>query len=209
MSISTGSDTPDGGRLQEEHVEEMKWDNFYKGLSPEYWWMLAHKVDGENPVTYSKLLLAALKLERQVEARDPLPLRTPTTGSSNVTLSNSEGNLFPSRKLKGNHTFTASSAAVEDRETEEDLVPKPNGENEAKSSAKEDVGTTGEVSNVDPLLGFTEQFANAVELYQKRNHICFGYGSPDYLVKDCPMEMEKTARKVGLNLKEGAVKKGG
>ena len=24
------------GRIQQEHVEEVKWDHFYKGLSPEY-----------------------------------------------------------------------------------------------------------------------------------------------------------------------------
>ena len=46
-------------KIQQENVEEVKWDCFYKGLSPEYQWMLAHKVDGENPVTYSKLLLTA------------------------------------------------------------------------------------------------------------------------------------------------------
>ena len=28
-------------------------------------------------------------------------------------------------------------------------------------------------------------------------------------MKDCPKEMRKTARKVGLNLKEGMAKKGG
>ena len=59
-------------RIKEEHVEEVKWYCFYEGLSPEYWQILAHKVDGENPVTYSKLLLAAQKLERWAEARDPL-----------------------------------------------------------------------------------------------------------------------------------------
>ena len=47
------------GRIQQEHVEEVKQDHFHEGLSPEYQWMLAHKVDGENLVTYSKLLLAA------------------------------------------------------------------------------------------------------------------------------------------------------
>ena len=34
--------------------------------------MLAHKVDGEDHVTYSELILAAQKLERWTEARDPL-----------------------------------------------------------------------------------------------------------------------------------------
>ena len=42
--------------------------------------MLAHKVDSENPVTYSELLLAAQKLERWVEASDPLLPKTTTTG---------------------------------------------------------------------------------------------------------------------------------
>ena len=34
------------GRIQLEHLEEMKCDCFYEGLKPEYWQMLAHKVDG-------------------------------------------------------------------------------------------------------------------------------------------------------------------
>ena len=71
------------------------------------------------------------------------------------------------------------------------------------------MGTTGKVSNVDPSLGFITQFANVVELYQKRNCNHFGYGSPDHLVKDCLKKMRKTTRKVGLNLKEGTAKKGG
>ena len=52
------------------------------------------------------------------------------------------------------------------------------------------------------------QFTNMVELYQKRKCNCFGCGSPVHPVKDCPKEMGKTARKVGLNLKEGMAKKG-
>ena len=52
-------------RIQQEHVEEVKQDHFYEGLSSEYLQMLAQKVDGENPVTYSKLLLTAQKLERK------------------------------------------------------------------------------------------------------------------------------------------------
>ena len=152
-------------RIQQEHVEEVKWDHFYEGLSPEYRWMLSHKVDGENPVTYSELLLAAWKLERWAEARDPLVPKTTTTRSSNVTCSHSQGNLFPSKKLKGNCTFTAQSIAVEDCETEEDSGPKPNGEKEAQSSAEEDAGMTGEVGDIDPSLGYIVQFANVVELY--------------------------------------------
>ena len=58
-------------KIQQEHVGEVKWGPFYKGLSPEYQWMLANKVNGENPVTYSKCLLATWKLERWAEAKDP------------------------------------------------------------------------------------------------------------------------------------------
>ena len=46
------------GRIQPEHIEEVKDDSFYEGLNPEYSWMVAHKVDGENPAGYSDLLLA-------------------------------------------------------------------------------------------------------------------------------------------------------
>ena len=50
-------------KIQQEHVEEVKQDCFYEGFISENWQMLAHKVDGENPVTYSELLLTAQKLE--------------------------------------------------------------------------------------------------------------------------------------------------
>ena len=126
-------------RIQQEHVEEVKQDHFYEGLSSEDQQMLAYKVKGENPVTYSKLLLAAQKLEKWVEARNPLLLKTTTAGSLKVTHSHSQGNLFPFRKLKGSHTFTAWSTVVEDHETEEDSGPKPNGEKKAESWAEEDV----------------------------------------------------------------------
>ena len=75
--------------------------------------MFAHKVDGEHPTGYPDLLLAAQKLKRQAEARDPLLPKTTTTGASNVTHSQTPGDLFLSQKLKGNLTFTAQSATVE------------------------------------------------------------------------------------------------
>ena len=59
------------------------------------------------------------------EARYPQLPKTTTTGNLNVTHSHSQGNLFPSRRLKGSHTFTAQSIAVEDCETEEDSGPTP------------------------------------------------------------------------------------
>ena len=196
-------------RIQQEHVEEIKWDCFNEGLSHEYWQMLTHKVNGENAVTYSKLLLAAQKLERWAETQDPPPPKTTIAGSSNITHSQSQGNLSPSRKLNGSSTFTAWSKVVEYHETEEDSGPKPDGENEAESSVEEDVGTSGEVGDVDPTLGYITCFANAVELCQKKNYNCFRCDSLDHLVKDCPKDLGKTARKVHLNLKEVMAKKGG
>ena len=47
----------------------------------------------------------------------------------------------------------------------------------------------GEVGDVDPLLGYITQFANAVEVYQMKNCNCLGCGSPDHLVKDCLKEL--------------------
>ena len=73
------------GNIQQDHMKEMKWHHFYEGLNPEYQSMLAHKVDGEHPASYSDLLLAAQKLERWAEARAPLLLKTTTTGRSNVS----------------------------------------------------------------------------------------------------------------------------
>ena len=74
------------GRIQQQHVEKVKQDCFYEGLSHEYQQMLVHKVDDEHHVTYSKLLLTAQKLERWAEVRDPLLQKTPTARSLNVTI---------------------------------------------------------------------------------------------------------------------------
>ena len=88
---------------------------------PEYWQMLAQKVDGEHPTRYYNLLLAVQKLERQAEARDPLLPKIALTGGSNVTHSQTSGNLFPSQKLKGSHTFITQSAMVESNRVAEGL----------------------------------------------------------------------------------------
>ena len=124
-------------------------------------------MDGENPVTYSELLLAARKLERWAEARNPLLPKTTTTGGSNVTHSHSQGNLFPPRKLKSSCTFTTQSIAVEDHETGEDSGLKSDEEKEVESSAEEDTGLSGKVSSADQSVGYIIQFANGIELYQK------------------------------------------
>ena len=62
----------------------------------------------------------------------------------------------------------------------------------------EDMGTLGEVGKVDPSLGSMTQFGNVVELYQKKNHKCFGCRSPDLPVKDCPKELGKTSKGRGF-----------
>ena len=139
------------------------------GLNPKYQCMLAHKVDGEHPTNYSDLLLAALKLVRWAKARDPLLPKTTTMGGSNVTLPQTSGNLFPSRKLKDNHTFTAHSAIVESIGTEEDSHVKPDGEEEAESSDEEDPETSSAIGEADQLVRYIIHFANAVKLYQKKN----------------------------------------
>ena len=99
----------------------------YEGLNSEYQHMLAHNVDDKHPASYSNLLLAAQKLERQAEARDPLLSKPTMTGGTNVTWPHLSGNLFPSRKLKGNHTFTAQSTIMESVGTEGDLTEGPEG----------------------------------------------------------------------------------
>ena len=46
---------------------------------------------------------------------------------------------------------------------------KPDGEEEAESSAREDVETSSRVGGADQSVGYIVCFANAVELYQKKN----------------------------------------
>ena len=126
----------------------------------------------------------------------------------NVTHSHSQGNLFSSRKLKDSCTFTAQFSVVEDYETEEDSGPKPNGEKEAESSAKEDTGLSGEVDIADQSLGYISQFANAVELSRKKNCNCFRCGNPDHLVKNCPKDLGKNCKEGRFKLEEGDGKEG-
>ena len=111
--------------------------------------MLAHKVDGQHPHSYSDLLLTAQKWARQAESRDPLLPNTTTAGVSNVSQSQTPGNLFSSRKLKSNHSFTACSTIVESPKAEEDLNVKPEREEEAESLAEEDAETSSGVGRVD------------------------------------------------------------
>ena len=84
--------------------------------------------------------------------------------------------MFPSRKLKGNCTFTAQIAIVESVGTEGDSTAGPEGEEEA------------------------------VNLYQKKNQNCFRCGTPDHLVNNCPKDLSKVTRKASFNVKGGTTK---
>ena len=159
------------GRIQQKHMEEMIWDHSYEGLNPKYWHMLAHNINGKHPASYSDLLLVAWKLERWTEARDPLLPKTTITRGSNVTQPQASGNLFPSRKLKGNHTFTAQSAVVGSVGTEEDSSVKLEGEEAAESSEAEDQETPNEIGRADQPISYIICFANAVKLYQKKTKL--------------------------------------
>ena len=197
------------GRIQQEHVEEVKQDCFYEGLchvvsvnvGPQgWWWKFCHLF---------WIAPCCPETGKMGGSQQPPALKTTTAGSSNIVCSHSQGNLFPSRKFKGSCTFTVQSTVVEDHEAEEDSGPRPDREREVGSSAGEDAGMLGKVGYIDPSLGYIMQFANVVDLYKKKNCNCFRCGSPDHLVKDCPKELGKTARNLGLNLKEGMAKKGG
>ena len=63
-------------RIQQEHVEEVKQEHYYEDLSPKYWQMLAHMVDGENPVTYSKIGACCLKAGKMGKSQRSSPPKT-------------------------------------------------------------------------------------------------------------------------------------
>ena len=136
------------------------------GLKPKYQCMLAHKVDGENPAGYSNLLLATQKLERRAGARDPLSPKTAVTSWSNVICSKTPGNLFPSWKLKGNHTFITQAATVGNAKGKADSGVKQEGEGETKPLADKEVKVLGGAEGTDQPMENSIHFAKVVKLYQ-------------------------------------------
>ena len=76
---------------------------------------------------------------------------------------------------------------------------------ETKSSDGEDPEISSGVGGADQSVGYIVHFANAVELYQRKNLNCFACGSSDHLVKD----LSKTTHKASLNMKREMMKKGG
>ena len=117
-------------------------------------------------------------------------------------------NLCPSQKLKGNWTFTVWLATVEANGVGEDLDAKPEWEEEVESSAEDPEASSG-LCGTDQLISYIVCFAKAVELYQKKTQNCFGCGSPNHLIRDCPQDAGKITWKVSLNVKEGTTGKGG
>ena len=92
---------------------------------------------------------------------------------------------------------------------EEDLSVKPDGEEEAESSDEEDPEASSGIGGPHQLVSYIIWFANAVTLHQRKIWNCFGCGSPDHLVRDCPKDLSKTAQRASLNAKEGMGRKGG
>ena len=84
---------------------------------------------------------------------------------------------------------------MESNEAEEDSGKKPEGEEEAMSSASEDAETSSGVGGADQSVRYIVHFANGVELYQRKNGNCFGCSSPDHLMKDCLKGLSKTSQK--------------
>ena len=170
--------------------------------------MLAHKVDGENPAGFSNLLLATQKLERRAEARDLLTLKTAVISGLNAICSQTPGNIFPSKKLKGNHTFTTWAVTIESVKGEADSGEKQDKEGEMKLSADKEVKVSARREETDKPMEYIVCFPKVVELYQQKNRSYFGCGSPNHLMWDCPKDISKSAWKVDLNIMEGMAKMG-
>ena len=75
--------------------------------------------------------------------------------------------------------------------------------------ADEEVKASGRMGGTHQPMEYIMHFAKAVELYQWKNRSCFGCGSPNHLMWDCPKDISKSAWKVDLNTKEGMAKKEG
>ena len=127
--------------------------------------------------------------------QEPLPPKMAATNGSIMAHSQTPWNLSHPCKLKGNCTFTAQAVTIRNDDAEEDPGAKLEGEGEMELSADEDVEASGGVEETDQSIEYIICFAKAVELYQKKNKNCFGCGSPDHLVWDCPKDVSRSARK--------------
>ena len=51
---------------------------------------------------------------------------------------------------------------------------------------------SGGVGGADQSVGYIVHFSHVIEVYQRKKQNCFGYGSPDHLLKDCQKDLSKT-----------------
>ena len=130
--------------------------------------MLAHKLHGEHPASHSNLLLAAQKLVRWAEARDPLPLRTAVNNGLHATHPQKPGNLFPSCKLKGNHAFATQAVTIGNDVAEEDPGVEQEGEEETEHSADQEVEASGKVEEDDQYIEY---------IIKRKTRTAFGAGA--------------------------------
>ena len=79
---------------------------------------------------------------------------------------------------------------------------------EEVGSFVEDPETFSDLCGANQPISYIVHYANAMELYQKKTQNCFGCGSPNHLIRDCPKHVGKVAWKASLNAKEGTMKKG-
>ena len=177
------------GRIQLEHLEDIKCNCFYDGHNPEYWQMLAHKVDGEHPASYCDLLLDGEKLERWAEARDPLPPRMTVTNGSNAMHSQMSGNLFPLHKLKDNCTFAAQAATIGNNVAEEDPGVEQEREEEAEPSDDKEVEASGEVEEADQSIEYISHFT------KRKTGTASGMGAPTTFYKTAQRMIADLPRK--------------
>ena len=175
------------GRIQLEHVEEIKCDHFYEGLNLEYWQMLAHKVDGENPTGYSDLLLAAQKQNEHTSFSDTREF---------VSLPVAEWQLcfhswiHYSRKKQSWRSL--KSKAIRGRRG---WVFSWKGYRNLKRALR-----SRSVCQVNC------SFWQCGWVVSKTNQNCFVCGSSDHLMRNCLKGLSKTTQTVSLNAKEGMTK---
>ena len=132
--------------------------------------MLAHKVYGEHPAWYSWPAPSSLKVGKMGRSQRSSTPEDHYNWRIKCNLFSDIGELVPSQKLKGSHTFTAWSATVESNEAAEDSGMKAKEEEEAESSAGEDSEPQVELGG-DQSFGYTVCFANVVKLYQRKIEI--------------------------------------
>ena len=115
----------------------------------------------------------------------------------------------PSASQRATHTFTTQAVIIGNAKDKAESGVKQEGEGETEPLADEEVKASGRAEGTDQPMEYIVPFAKAVKLCQQKTRSCFGWGSPDHLMWDCPKDISKSAWKAELNAKEGMAKKGG